>query len=59
MSQGGFGFLIETKMKAYAKLTVVMCCPIFAKRPEAPSNGNFCRQTTLRYASEQDQEFSF
>ena len=33
------GFLVETKRKAYTKLTVVICCQIFAKRSVAPSSG--------------------
>ena len=31
------GFLAKTKMKAYTKLTVVMCCQIVAKKSVAPS----------------------
>ena len=31
------GFLVDTKVKAYTKLTVVMCCPICYKRSLAPS----------------------
>ena len=44
------GFLVKTKMKAYTKLAVVMCCPICDRRSLAPSSGNFCRrlQVTAR-----------
>ena len=28
MSRGAFGFLVEIKIKAYPKLTIVMCCQI-------------------------------
>ena len=33
-----FGFLVETQMKAYTKLTVVMCC---YRRSVAPCSGDF------------------
>ena len=49
--------LVKTKMKAYTKLTVVMCCPIIARKFEVPSSGNFRRRPTLRYVCGQDQEF--
>ena len=44
------GFLVQTKMKAYTKLTVVMCCPICDRRSLAPSSGDFRRrlQVTAR-----------
>ena len=29
------GFLAKTKMKAYTKLTVIMCCQIIARKSEA------------------------
>ena len=35
------GFPSRTTMKAYTKLTVVMCCQIFGQRSPAPSSGNF------------------
>ena len=38
------GFLVETKRKAYTKVTVVMCCQIFDRRSVAPSRGNFRRR---------------
>jgi hypothetical protein len=38
------GFLVQTKMKVYTKLTVGMCCPICDRRSLAPSSGNFCRR---------------
>ena len=44
-------------MKAYVKLTVVMCCQIFARKSVAPSSGNFWRQPAPRYICGQDQEF--
>ena len=37
------GFLVKIKMKAYKKLTVVMCCQIVARKSVAPSSGDFCR----------------
>ena len=49
------GFLV--KMKAYKKLTVVMCCQIVARKSTALSTGNFRRRPTLRYACGQDKEF--
>ena len=52
-----FGFLVKTKMKAYTKLTVVMCCQMVASKSVAPSIGNFRRRPTLRYICGQDQEF--
>ena len=44
------GFLAKTKMKAYTKLTVVMCCQIVARKSVAPSSGNFRRRSAPRYA---------
>ena len=38
------GLPVKTKMKAEIKLTVLMCCQIFGKRPTAPSSGRFRRQ---------------
>ena len=38
------GFLVKTKMKAYKKLTVVMCCQIVGRKSVAPSSGDFRRQ---------------
>ena len=35
------GILVKTKMKAYTKLTVVMCCQIVARKSVAPSSGDF------------------
>ena len=49
------GFPVKTKMKAYTKLTVAMCCQIFARRSVAPSSGDFRRRTLPRLASGQDQ----
>ena len=49
-----FGFLVKTKMKAYTKLTAVMCCQIVAV---APSSGDFRPQPAKRYVCGQDQEF--
>ena len=51
------GFLGKTKMKAYTKLTVVMCCQIVARKSVAPSSGDFRRRPAPRYACGQDQEF--
>ena len=51
------GFLVKTKMKAYAKLTVVMCCQIVARgsllRHLAAISGGDRRRGT----SVDDQEF--
>ena len=47
------GFLVKTKMKAYAKLTVVMCCQIVARKSVAPFpaiSGDFQRRPAPRYA---------
>ena len=38
------GFLIKIKIKAYTKLTVVMCCKIDDKKHTAPSSGRFRRR---------------
>ena len=38
------GFLVKTKKEAYTKLTVAMCCQIFARRSVAPSSGDFRRR---------------
>ena len=51
------GFLVKTKMKAYTKLTVVMCCQIVARNSIASSSGYFRRRPPPRYAFGQDQEF--
>ena len=51
MSRGVFGLPSKNKkMKAYTKLTVVMCCHICDRRSVAPSSGDFCRrlQVTAR-----------
>ena len=50
-------FLVKTKIKAYTKLTVVMCCQIVARKSVAPSRGDFRRRPALSYACGQDQEF--
>ena len=52
------GFLVKTKMKAYTKLTVVMCCQIVARKSVAPSSGDFRQRSAPRYACGQDQEVS-
>ena len=46
ISRGHKGFLVDAKVKAYTKLTFVMCCQIFARRSVVPfiAIGNF-RQT--------------
>ena len=45
------GFLGKTKMKAYTKLTVLMCCQIVARKSVAPSRaifvGDWCRGTPV------------
>ena len=46
MSRGVLGFPVKTKMKAYTKLTVAICCQIFAKSTVAPSSGDFRRRPT-------------
>ena len=51
------GFLVKTEMKAYTKLTVVMCCQIVARMSVAPSSSDFWRRPTARYACGQDREF--
>ena len=43
MFRGIFGLLGKTKVKAYTKLTVVMCCKIFDRKSLSPSSGNFRR----------------
>ena len=43
-----FGFLVKIKMKAYKKLTVVMCCQIVARKSVAPSGGDFRRRSARR-----------
>ena len=50
------GFLSKNKMKAYTKLTVVMCCQIVDRKSVAPSSGDFRRRPAPRYACGQDQE---
>ena len=42
------GFLVKIKMKAYEKLTVVMCWQIVARKSIAPSSGNFWRRSAPR-----------
>jgi hypothetical protein len=56
-SEAFLGFLGKTEMKAYPKLTVVMCCQIVARKSVAPSSGNFRQRPALRYACSHDQEF--
>ena len=51
------GFLGKTKMKAYKKLTVVLCCQIIDRKSVAPSSGNFRRRKVPWYVCGQDQEF--
>ena len=51
------GFLVKTKMKAYTKLNVVMCCQIVARMSVTPSSSDFRRRPPPRYACGQDQEF--
>ena len=43
------GFLGKTKMKAYTKLTVVVCCQIVARKSVAPpsAGGDRCRGTPV------------
>ena len=43
-------------MKAYTKLTVVMCCQIVARKSLAPSSGNFRRRSATQFACGQDLE---
>ena len=43
------GFLDKTKIKAYTKLTVVMCCQIFDRKSVAPSSGDFRRGVPTTY----------
>ena len=42
------GFLVKIKMKAYGKLTVVMCCQVVARKSVAPSSSDFRRQSAPR-----------
>ena len=51
------GVLAKTKMKAYTKLTVVMCCQIVARKFVAPSSGDFWAQPAPWYVCGQNQEF--
>ena len=46
--RGILGFLGKTKMKAYTKLTVVMCCQIVDRKSVAPSSGEFWRRPVPR-----------
>ena len=50
------GLVDKTKMKAYTKLTLVMCCQIVARKSVAISSGDFRRRPAPRYGCEQDQE---
>ena len=34
----------QNQIKAYTKLTVVMCCQIFARKTVAPTSGDFQQQ---------------
>ena len=40
--RGVFGIPGQKKIKAYTKLTFVMCCQICDRRSVAPSSGDFC-----------------
>ena len=44
---GIFRLPVETIMKAYTKLTLVMCCNFFDYRYAAPSSGDFRRRPSL------------
>ena len=50
------GFLGQTKMTAYIKRTVVMCCQIVTGKSVAPSSGDFRRQPEQRYTCGHYQE---
>ena len=52
------GFLINTQMKADAKLTVVMWYQIFYSKSIAQASGDFCRRPPPRLACGPNQEFS-
>ena len=56
-SEAFLGLLVKTKVKAYTKLTIVMCCQIVARKSVAPSSGDFCRRLAPWYACGQDQRF--
>ena len=47
-SRGVFGLPGKTKLKVYIKLTVVMCCQIFARRSAVPYGGDFCQRPLPR-----------
>ena len=51
------GFLAKTKMKAFTKLTVVMCCQIIARKSVAPYSGDFRRRLAPWYVCGHDLEF--
>ena len=51
------GFLVKIKMKAYKKLTVLMCCQIVARKSVAPSSGDFQRRLAPRQACGPDPKF--
>ena len=42
------GILIKIKMKAYKKLTVIICCQIVARKSVAPSSSDFRQRSAPR-----------
>ena len=55
--RGISGFLVKTKMKAYTKQTVAMCCQVVARKSVAQSSGDIRQPPAPRYACGQDQKF--
>ena len=52
------GFLVKTKIKAYKKLTAVICCQIVARKSVASSSGDFRRRSAPRRACGPDEEYT-
>ena len=51
------GFLGKSKMKAYTKLTVVMCCQIVDRKSVAPSSGDRRRGTPVEKVRNFEENF--
>ena len=46
----------KTKLKAYIKITVLMCCEIFDRKSVAPSSGNYRPVDEIRNFEEEKEK---
>ena len=57
MFRGIFGLTGQIKMKAYIKLTVVLCCKIVARKSVAPSSSDLWRRPAPRLPVDKIRNF--